>query len=461
MSKKEFLNLLEKKLNILDENERKDIINEYKDTIEEKVKNGQNEKEAVADFGDIDLLCKEILSAYKINPDYGKEEEIKIKPKEILKSSESLIKKWAKKLADATEDIINNIKNSNNEITIELIFEIVLKSLLFLIIIAVIRIPFWIISKLGLEILSIFFFPVDVILGVVWNILIGVIYFIVCVLIGIAMFKMYFKNNSKKKDKKVKNEKITEAKEEINEIKEEKNETKTNNILINIITTIIKIFVVIVFLIPLWFIILGFYLILAFLIFLLFKEVTTVFGLIIIIIGLIILFTTINSIIHKLTFTHKKIRFYPFIISAIFIFSGSLLFSDKLINFKYYNKEPITTFEITEKVYEFDLNNIVKINVDGNKEIIIDNTIKDNEIIIKAEFYSDLVTCNYYKGTNISNERIETINFYATTNEIINNKQMYDLVLNNLKNEEIYNYNKLYDLDIKIYVNENTADKIN
>ena len=70
MTKKEFLKILEKRLAILNEDERKDIINEYRDTISEKVKNGQTEEAAIKDFGDIDELVKELLSAYKLDPDY-------------------------------------------------------------------------------------------------------------------------------------------------------------------------------------------------------------------------------------------------------------------------------------------------------------------------------------------------------------------------------------------------------
>jgi len=46
---------------ILSEEERNDILNEYKDTIEEKVKHGSSEEEAVADFGSIEELSREIL----------------------------------------------------------------------------------------------------------------------------------------------------------------------------------------------------------------------------------------------------------------------------------------------------------------------------------------------------------------------------------------------------------------
>ena len=71
MNKDEFLEELEKKLSILNEKERQDIIDEYKDTISEKIKHGQTEEEAVSDFGDLDELVSEILDAYKINPKYN------------------------------------------------------------------------------------------------------------------------------------------------------------------------------------------------------------------------------------------------------------------------------------------------------------------------------------------------------------------------------------------------------
>ena len=54
MNKEEFLKTLSKKLEILEEKERADTIDEYRDTIEEKMRNGQTEEEAVSDFGSVD-----------------------------------------------------------------------------------------------------------------------------------------------------------------------------------------------------------------------------------------------------------------------------------------------------------------------------------------------------------------------------------------------------------------------
>jgi len=72
MKKDEFLRELESRLQILNEAERKDIIDEYSQHIELKIANGLNEEEAARDFGDIKELAGEILSAYNVNLNYNK-----------------------------------------------------------------------------------------------------------------------------------------------------------------------------------------------------------------------------------------------------------------------------------------------------------------------------------------------------------------------------------------------------
>ena len=95
MTKKKFLSELEKKLSVLNESEIKDIMNEYNDIIDEKVKHGKTEKEAISDFGKIDDLANEILSAYKINPNYNEES------KDEFEAS-------CKKLGEDFDDFIKN-----------------------------------------------------------------------------------------------------------------------------------------------------------------------------------------------------------------------------------------------------------------------------------------------------------------------------------------------------------------
>ena len=70
MTKHEFLNLLEQRLIVLNDDERADLLNEYEQHIEMKMQSGLSEEEAIADFGDPEELIKELLEAYHLNTDY-------------------------------------------------------------------------------------------------------------------------------------------------------------------------------------------------------------------------------------------------------------------------------------------------------------------------------------------------------------------------------------------------------
>lgn len=70
MTKNEFLNLLEQRLMVLNDDERADLLSEYEQHIEMKMQSGLSEEEAIADFGDPEELIKELLEAYHLNTDY-------------------------------------------------------------------------------------------------------------------------------------------------------------------------------------------------------------------------------------------------------------------------------------------------------------------------------------------------------------------------------------------------------
>lgn len=72
MNKEEFLLYIERHLSVLNEKERSDIILEYAQHIDMKVQSGQTEAEAIKDFGKPEALVDEILEAYNLDPDYGK-----------------------------------------------------------------------------------------------------------------------------------------------------------------------------------------------------------------------------------------------------------------------------------------------------------------------------------------------------------------------------------------------------
>lgn len=71
MDKKTFISELERALSVLQEEELRDIMEEYEQHIDMKVQSGLTEEEAIADFGNLKELTAEILEAYHVRGDYA------------------------------------------------------------------------------------------------------------------------------------------------------------------------------------------------------------------------------------------------------------------------------------------------------------------------------------------------------------------------------------------------------
>lgn len=70
MNKERFLAELREYLSVLENQEQDDILEEYAQHIDMKMKKGLSEEEAIRDFGSIEQLAVEILEAYHVNPDF-------------------------------------------------------------------------------------------------------------------------------------------------------------------------------------------------------------------------------------------------------------------------------------------------------------------------------------------------------------------------------------------------------
>lgn len=79
-NKDSFLKELQSRLSVLEEAEQQDILAEYAQHIDLRVAGGLTEEEAVQDFGDIDQLAAEILSAYHVKATYQEPKEKKRLP---------------------------------------------------------------------------------------------------------------------------------------------------------------------------------------------------------------------------------------------------------------------------------------------------------------------------------------------------------------------------------------------
>lgn len=444
MTKKKFLKLLEEKLKILNEKELKDIIDEYSNIIDEKVSAGKTEEEAVSDFDDVDTLVNEILDAYKINPNY--EKEAQSDTKKIMNDIEESLSKTAKDLSNGTKKLYTNFKNKNGEFNIDMLFEIIIKVILLLFGLILLRVPFEIISSLGESLFDVFMYPVDKILGVTWNVIVGLVYFACVILIIISVFKKYFKiedvenvdvkeniEDSKKKEK-LKVKKVNK------EVKKEKNST---------FTIIVRILLTFIFLFPIWCINFSIVIAIAAIIYLLIKGVE-LWGILVLLIGLSLLFGFIADIVNKLIYQKERLYFFPLIISAIFITIGGLMtvetgltynFSDKLDGSNF-SKETIYRENITENTI-IDTKKYLK-------SIVIDDSLEDGEVVIKINYY-DI----YRIDKNSFSGKID-LSFDYTKNK----KNVYDLIIKDLKDKNVYNYEDLDEINITIYVNTLTRNLI-
>lgn len=446
MNKKKFLKLLEEKLQILSVEERNDILNEYKDTIEEKVRHGSSEEEAVADFGSIEELSREILKAYKINPDYSKtkEESSKEKIQDIKNQSEDLIKKGAKKLSEWTQEVVEEFKNNDGEWTLDIIFEMIIKAILLLIGLAVLRIPFHMIAYLGVGIFDMAFPPIDTLLTIVFKFLIGIVYFITCIVIAMIVFKPYVQSKKESKKKTLKNEQTP---------------LKTTKEKGNIVTEIVKAFLFLIFVFPLYFICFGCYIAVAVLIFLLTQGIPIV-GPLLIIFSVSIFFTFLTKLCYQLLYDRKRISAYSLIISSILFASGCFFTLNTISSFEVYKGLPDHSFKTKQVVYKKTLTS-TDFDIDyWDFEKQEDESLADNEIEITVTYYPDFIT-EIKENFTMKNE---TLILYLRQhhNEITSSvkKNILNLILEQLKQLHWYQYEQFTDLEIVVKANKNTIDKI-
>lgn len=482
MNKQEFLDNLEKELAILNEKERKDIIDEYKDTIEEKVKHGQTEEEAVKDFGNLEDLVSDILDAYKINPEYNHKEEGSFS--KITEEGEKIIKKGASKLADMTRDFASNIKENDAESNLNLAFEIIIKIFCTLIILAILTIPFRIFKDLGFSFADTFFSPFSGLMKVIILLLFVALYLGVGLLVIIALFKQYFKKTNDNIMEKAEEE--NDPQDNISKDKESKKESVNKDKTVKIIKKngptvgsvlliIVKICTVLFILLPFFCIDLGVVFGLILSIFYWIKGIN-LFGLTLLMLGVSTLFIWFTILIYNLTFSKGKITIIPFFIGLIITVFGALFFIDMITNIKYIDKPPVSFKTTSEtKTYNTDKDVYIDFRLNGDLTKTIDETLPDNTFKIKITYYKDSNAVDIYNEPNyeFSNIDCEGVNTklcekpynyfsisYQYNGGYNDEKKRYNDFIDNLKENKVYDYSKLSNVYIEVIANSKTMNII-
>ena len=184
MTKKKFLIQLEKKLQILEATERQDIILEYSNHIDQKIKEGKSENEAIKDFGDLDDLVREILKAYKISPDFTSNND--------HSSTDNTVNKITNTISNILDKVVAFFKdlfNKTSDQTTGDILSFIIEVLAIIFMVWLLRIPFSLVKSLGFGFFSIFEGPIDHILKFIWGFVIEIGYFISAVVILVSAIK--------------------------------------------------------------------------------------------------------------------------------------------------------------------------------------------------------------------------------------------------------------------------------
>lgn len=436
MNKKEFICELKNKLSILKKEEVNDIINEYSEHIDEKVKSGKSEKDAIDEFGDIDELVSGILDAYKIDKEYYKKNSI------------------LDDVFDDTKDVFNKIVKIISNGTGKDIIKLLAYILITIIICYILKLPFYIIetfvNKLFIGL------PVSVynVLSRCSSIIIYTLYIIFVFIVFIKVLKEKVINNFAIIEKTPKSSSKTKVKESVKKNKEIVNEKSSNDRTIldgifDIFKLMFRIFA-------------GF---------ILFGVAVMLFGFSILFIislyiyikydfGIGVSIMSVGSIVgsiwlvyilykyivkSKISFTKA---FIMFCLSIILCGTGVGVFATEFNKFEYIDGHHEFVLK-EEKEYSSNIINNIECVHCEKIDKIVNNDLKDDVFIVKTYSSDYFITyCdNYYEN-----------NLYCGTR--YPNYDFYKIILNDVKNKKFYNYDDFRSFKLEVIANEKTFNKL-
>lgn len=433
MNKKEFISELKSKLSILKKEEVNDIVNEYSEHIEEKIKSGKSEKEAIEEFGDIDKLVSGILDAYKIDKEYYKKTSILYN------------------IAEDTKEVLNKIIKIISNGTSKEIIKLLAYILITILICYILKLPFYImetfVNKLFIGL------PVSV-----YNILSRcnsiIIYMIYIIFVFIVFIKVL-------KEKVINNFMIKESVSSKTKTKKSSKEKETKEVITNNERTIVdSIFDIFKFMFRLFagFILFGvavmlfvFSILLIVSIYIYIKYNFGI-GISIMTIGFVLGSLWLIYILYKYIVKSKisfTKAFIMFCMSIILCGVGVGVFATEFNQFEYIDGHHEFVLK-EEKEYNSDNIKYIECNNCDKIDKIINNDLKDNVFIVKtySSDYFETYCNNYYENNLCCGTRYPNYGFYK-------------IILNDIKNKKFYNYDAFRSIRLEVIANEKTLNKLN
>ncbi len=432
MNKKEFLNDLRSKLSILKEEEINDIVSEYGEHIDEEIKSGKSESDAIYEFGDIDELVSGILDAYKINDKYY--------------NKTSILDNVFDDAKDIFNKIIKIISNGTTKDIIRLIFYIAIAMLICYIL----KFPFYIVESfvnkmfIGL--------PVSIynIISRCNSILVYALYIMFVFVVFVKVLKEKVINNF---DVKVKTKKKNHKSKVKKSVKEKENYVKESvsyfDIVFDIFKFMFKLFAgFLLFAISIC--LFGFTIMLILSLYIYFKY-NFLIGISIMSIGFIVGSIWLIYILCKYISNSKISSTVVIIMFCVSIILGGVgvgVFAAEFNKLEYIDGHH--EFELKdEKEYDTSVNYIECQKCESITKTI-NNKLENNKYIVKiySSDYFDAYCDNYY-------------NNYLYCSNKYPNYDFYKVILNDIKEKKFYNYDFYNTVRIEIIANEKTMSELN
>ena len=474
MNKKEFIKALRKDLSILSEKEVDDIILEYTDNIEQKVKEGKTEQEAVEDFGDYKEFVKGILEAYKLNVNKGSG-GIKKEFSKVIDDVDQFFTDLDKEDEDTVIDKISNviskfvtyIVDGVNYIIKDLNLDKIGRIILILVIVlglgVLIKIPFdifewaitWMISIILGNILNLSF--VYFIISMI-KIVINLLYLAVLLVVGIKIFRIF---NSGLDAEKISNEIVKNVqikkttKENVKDEPSKENEeaNKSNSLLKSIYFIFVIILKVCAVFVAIPVLAIGIVAGIFFGLTLigLLNHISSLSGVAFALFGGLLIVMSLLKICFNFIMSVKIKNIYEFIFSCIcgFILIGfgcGVLVHD-LNNLEYKNYyDEIHDVELKQISIKHNDDISYRFSATHNIEFIEDDNLIDT-MIVEAELPE---VVNIYKNEYLKETFIE-IGDYSNPSKFETLKRFYNITIDGLKEGVLYYYS-INDFDIVVRI---------
>ena len=402
MTKKQFLKKLKENIESLNLEEQERILKEYEELIDEKIKSGKKEKEAVKDFGNVEELANGLIRDYEKNN--HKENDI--------------IGNFSKKVLNYGERFLEFLSQKDTKELIGILIEI----LIVIFLISLCHIPVAILEELGKSVFYILSSPVNHVFYVIWKVVLELAYLALSILaFGKFIGRRYFNEDIPEKEIKEKKSK---------ELKEYENNLGLSLIKLGVI--FFK-FLAIIVLFGISMYLMGMGLILGICLYLIIHGVTY-FGLYLVMVSLFIL----GIIFFKLLFDFvldRKFRGSKILVSLVtcfvFLGFGCALATSEVASTSFINQNPPNLEMETLNEEKPFTNNIILV---GNiSDYVIDNDL--NNIVIMYNYYP----IGTKMSTKITKEENEVYLNYKY-DEFKITKELINQMLLDLKEKKIYNY---------------------